>query len=848
MTCPKCNAELSGDQCSHCAESGSLKQAEVNEAGGSATTEEGGAQPEDMKRAPNEPSKEPESAGETGDSTPAGAAAANQSTTESTGAKKGQEGARPPIVPPSVNVKESELRDFFMATGIGNTNIGRLVTKLQPSDRPPTLFDYMEELPPPKTTGTATFDDSELEDASSALDAKRILLLVCSDRDVARTAGDALLTRATTTTRRILSFNGLPAELSFDIHGLTMRAARKNEMLLVVDAFEGDRARKFIDSLFAEGAYGTDRICLGLQRVRLRIACITSEESVADRMSRLEYEHWLVSSARILLRKEFPDDFQSVEARINEQRRAGNWSRSAIEFRKQLEELVRTGELRAVVEKGGPLAETAIVKPEEQSPIADPDNLLSVAVLYAATFYPNLSATEFIEIVKLLVGDQRTLVPESVQQKTKDGSFKMVELKREKPIADIWTAKTDTVLRENRLITSRDVGRPVTFADVGRRDLLRRHFEEQFGAYVLQQFVMAWDKGLLYERSTRVASAVITLTVEMALTDPDQFDREWVTERILHFCEQSSVSSFILLRSADLLRAMLRQPPLDAVVNGVVQRLLQLGRHDYALTIIKALRLAPEFDDLYWLQQVLDRGTNEIREEASIYLFNELRRADIGIERFVTTLANKWLPAADRDPASYSHANGAALVTVFAFCFEVTEGFDANLYGSWPSRFPIIASDPQSAAKQFGAVLRCLFHPGLISALEGDLVPENLTRELALLVSRWVFILFGYSEEKPDAEDEGGDFTRNQALSVLVAQLLAVTAGATGRATRALLLDEWEWAKEIYVHAPWLYGEEGHQRRREFGRKRRLVHDLITEFRRQQRAEQKTPTTNHATA
>ncbi|HET8796939.1 MAG TPA: hypothetical protein VFO89_04595, partial [Thermoanaerobaculia bacterium] len=328
------------------------------------------------------------------------------------------------------------------------------------------------------------------------------------------------------------------------------------------------------------------------------------------------------------------------------------------------------------------------------------------------------------------------------------------------------------------------------------------------------------------------------------------FDRDWLSGRVVFFIDSGHDRSLVLRRTSELLRTMLRHEPLIPLVSGVVQRLLQLGRHADALALVKALRLAPEFDDLYWLRQILDRGTKEIHKDVGFYLFNELSRADASIHRYVTALADEWLPPEERLPDDYSPANGAALLTVFAYCFEATDALDENLYGLWPSRFPIFAADRASAATQFSALLRCLFHPGLITVLGEEWEPQQLLREIARLLSRWVFILYGLSDQVPEAEEEGLDFRRDDALEVLVEQLLAVTKGTEGRAQRAVIVDEWEWAKAIYLNAPSRMGEEGHRRRRELGAKRRLMHDLITEFRRQQRAEHKAaaPTPQTATA
>jgi len=213
-----------------------------------------------------------------------------------------------------------------------------------------------------------------------------------------------------------------------------------------------------------------------------------------------------------------------------------------------------------------------------------------------------------------------------------------------------------------------------------------------------------------------------------------------------------------------------------------------------------------------------------------------LRRADSNIHRYVAVLVEKWLPSEDRDPGKYSQSNCAALLTLFAYCFEVTDGFDEELYGAWPSRFPILAIDQPVAAKQFRSVLRCLLHPGLIDVLGEAWEPEALTHEVATLISKWVFILYGVSGRPAEADHDAAGFTRDVALSVLVEQILEVTKDGERRTVREWMIDKWELWKQAYLRAPSRLGEEGHQRRHEFAAKRRLMDRLISEFRRLQRA------------
>ena len=149
-----------------------------------------------------------------------------------------------------------------------------------------------------------------------------------SDRDILREAGDALVARVKTNHRRVLTFGGLPPDMAAEIYGLTQQRSAKHELVVLVDAHEGTRAQDFVDSLFPGGTHGKTRICSGLSSARVRVICLTSEENVAGRINHLEFGHWLISAAGILLRQHFPETGPELESCIAEQRKAGTWSRS----------------------------------------------------------------------------------------------------------------------------------------------------------------------------------------------------------------------------------------------------------------------------------------------------------------------------------------------------------------------------------------------------------------------------------------------------------------------------------------------------------------------------------------
>ncbi len=690
-----------------------------------------------------------------------------------------------------------------------------------------TLLDFVVDLPEPRPNDpkASEFPEEDLANHAKALATERLLLLSCNEPSLSRAAAAALIERIgiDKKRRKLLNFEAVPPSIAVDVRQLYQRrldAESDSEVILVVQAL-ADSAQPLIGSILKTGAgFSGDEIREGLASSRLLVVCIADAQTLSSLPDEISFDNWAISSLEYLLRPRFPDRYAELASKIAAQRNNGRWSREENELCRQVKSL-KDDALLAAIDTGGP------PPPSERARMAESDESpVHLAVQYTATFYRDLAPTEFARVLTTLLGDETTLVSEKVQQKASDGTLKIEEIKREKPLVRIWGERSDAILRECGLITTRETNRVVVFADVGRRDQLRRLFEEEYGMYVETRFIRAWNTGLIFDGSERIAANVIRLTIDMAATDPNQFGRDWFLENLQQSCETSTDSGAALRRFAKLFRLLLEEPRLNAVVAAVLESLLQAGQHDYALELVKNLRFATGFDDLYWLKQLIDRGGDVVRMSTSIYLYNEVRRRGVSVFRELA----RWLPQPGREPATYSQSNSASLHIMLQYCLETTERFSPENYGLWPTRFPLLASDAESARKDFALLVRFLLHPGIKAAVNDAWPDPNV---LALLVSRWVFILFGYG---PIAEEAADDpFPPEAALRVLVEQLVEDTREPELRHLRQSMLEYWEGMSDLFALAPGLLGAEGRGRRQEFAAKRALVKKLITEFRRSQR-------------
>lgn len=773
--------------------------------------------------------------GEAGCATCRTAAAANGADTDGAGEATERDAER------AAAGSTSAAEVTVTTTGDNNKTfieIKKTINPVVPVD--PVLLDCISDLPPFPLTDPAssTFLPEELQRPMRVLRTHRFLVVNCDDPALSRAAAAALIEQLgiLVPCRKLLNFERLAPGMVPSVYQLTSKSiVADREVLIVADAARSERGQPFVDSFFSKAGDTTALdISNSLRTAKLTVICLTASGTPDERQP-ANAASWTVSYAQYLLRQRFTDGYLELDATIAKQRADGGWSSDPVEFHKQLESLDKAALMEAVG-KGGIVH---VAAPKEEYPT--PEQPLQMAVLYTATFYPNLSPHEFSRVLTALLGKQTRLVPEVVQQKTKDGTFVPVELKRERQIADIWREQSNAVLRECRLITVRETKRGITFSDLGRRDLLRRHFEEEYGLYVHDQFCAAYEHDLLFDPSEQIARDVIAVTLDMVRNYPDQFGVEWM-HAIVTAASAGEPEPRVYQRIADLLRPMLEEPALEQNVDGLLKRLMASAQHDVAFELLKKLRFAPRFDAFYWLRQAVDQGPEDVRLRAYLYLYSELKQP----ARFYPLLhtLEAWLPPADRDPRTYAPSQRAALRLILESCLESTMAFDERLYGAWPSRFPIVAVDAANASANLGLLVRCLLHPGLPAAFGEEFSTRHLHRLIPALVSEWVFILLAPAATKPDGPSAFGPAAVQQ---VLVTQLVEASSDANGRDLQQAILGYWEEMKNFLAVAPAAMGPEGRARRTELAWKRELVRKLITQFRQTQR-ESRPPSQRRATA
>lgn len=697
-----------------------------------------------------------------------------------------------------------------------------------------------------------------LDDYLSQLKKERLILISCVDEEIAQNAACAIINKLEISDDesrlglKIEKFEKVLGEGSFTIHSLLeLKADTGAQTGILVDALKGD-AQRFSDSLFGT-KMNASFIKNTLNDKGLFVICVAESNAIQRRLinapENLKFPHWPIDFLRPLLEPHFPDPARQadLEEKLLEQRKQGKWREDESEFCLQVKRYIASGKLAEVVDGGGPHLDSGAIA--EMLKNGGP---IRKVVLYAATFFQEITRTEFCCVVEALLGDRMVTIVAPPYKHICNGSN---GVQKEVPLVQIWEEEKDEIFREWLCETtpSKDAGRIVTFCDPGFGDFLKRRLEDEHLFYLIDKFKAIQEQGVFFYPSPRITESTTRLAIDMAIAYPDEYGTSWITEMILklrlHFEAESNGagnaadSMFRFLkgskraakrraysRISELIRQMIEYPQLRKVADSSLDDLIREKCHDSALIIVKQLRFATEFDDLYWIKQILDRGNERVRSQAYEYLYSYVKGMDAGIYQALTRL-DSWLPKEDQE--KYSSSNLNALCLFIDFCWETIETFDSKDYGKWPSLYPLFAfKDRETAVSNLALLVRWLLHPGIARALAEEVTPLHM---IGSMVAAWTFILLG-SKGKISAAATGDGNTTGAISSVVNVDassvwdiLLREIVSKTDASQRAELRTYWESLHRFLAEGVTAYPYASDERR-EFFWKCDLIDTLKRRF------------------
>lgn len=561
-----------------------------------------------------------------------------------------------------------------------------------------------------------------------------LVLLSCFDEELALDAAHLLIEGLDLNgpeAKRSLLFESLaPDRRDPSIHSFCFDTQAEQRTGIIIDGFS-KRAETFVDSLLVASPTSADKISHDLKSSDLYLVCLIDPARIdrsADTGVKLRFTHWRIPHAPRPPSQEAPD-------------------------------------LMKMYDEGDPAGRS---------------------VLYAAVFFPDLTLTEFNRVVTLMLSHEEadnTHQSKDQPWPAEGESAEKTLTQVDKPPSKLWRDNADSYRRRFQLgLTPSKLSRKVIgFSQPGVREKLAERWPDELPFDLDNRLKTVRDLGLLLDPSGAVAKNARTLIAEEAAADPDSFDPSWLVNVLRHlnsrvhggglmpFAPDFKREVELLGRAgagrpnaqlytalADLLRQMLGYAQLKKVAGGILEQLMRDGAHRAVLALVKRLQYALNFDEFYWLKQLLERAERDPKLRTYLYLNGYLKNAENDIYEILSKLKS-WLPPADRDPDTYPQHSRAVLEIFSQYCIESVFEFKEEYYGLWPSRYPLFDfNDAGTAGEHLGLLAEWLTHPGMQAVLLWKETGDDYHRFLGALLAQWAFILRGNDESGPKPARETG--------------------------------------------------------------------------------------------
>ena len=658
-----------------------------------------------------------------------------------------------------------------------NSNQLQNVINVYPSEQNEEIFND-PTTPYYKDSKLFGFDFDDLPRYSKTLQEENIILVSCFHPNILKAAADALVeTVDNFVDKRYLPLMDINDFLKYQEEGklVVVNAVKTTQFLDWFTTYNNvlDRA-SFKEELKAKNRF---LICL--------IDLEMLEKALQSKMQdSLHFCHWQVPFLSNLIKETFPMHATEIEKKITQQREKGLWGRSDKEFYELVNGFTKNGHLFKELEKREADNAREILYEErtgESSLFKDGEDLENM-VLYVAVFFPELSPSSFYEVVSSLIAKDTTFIT-FTEVITEGEESKIVEKKQERLLIDIWKKDSDKILKKCHLkaVKSREKSRVIDFDSPYLRIDLREYIEAEYSTFFRSNFERVQDIGLLFYSSQRVTENVIRLYADVIESYSEDYAEDWLCQVILRSAKNFELEDdlgassqkgifgqlleldtlkdgLIIDRISSLIREILNYSQLQNVLKNFLQKLILWKYDEHLLKIVKRLRFAPQFDQFYWIKQLLETGKE--KEGANEFLDKQLMQSGYRIYELLEKLKT-WLPEINTE--NYSDSRKSVLQVFFRYCLKTKERFPEKNYGKWPPRLPLLAVlSKSSSSTNLETLFYWLFYPGL------EKVSSNcsLTKR-GELISEWWIIIHGF--EKVDVSPDVADAMNTFVSAVITA-------------------------------------------------------------------------------
>ncbi|MFT3776229.1 MAG: hypothetical protein QM820_63605 [Minicystis sp.] len=665
------------------------------------------------------------------------------------------------------------------------------------------------------------FPDAQVAAWTRVLREDRILILSSVDAQVTLSAMYAIVERTELTSLAPPRVQ----EAGFDVATLCAEVGPRpgepppKPYFLVVDATGtiSERDRTLLASLTSEANLRVGTLRQGLRTANKHLLIVAQQDSIR-RGRHTEGYHFVLEILEPHFKLRFPGAPLDFLARVRRQQEQGRWSKDDRRIVDHFYQVGSIDELGRELDRDGkngptsvPSTPLAVVQRGNRCPPA-----LQRAATWLAAYMPALPAEDYRRVLAVLVHGLSEPMPAPEPPAAAPPAPAAAPAAPEQGAAppvppppppspilliEHWNRGYEAIMqdiglcfrsRRTNLRSGRDREAIRVVFTVPCEDQVRRHFEGQLAFDHFRYVHRLTNAGLLFDEAPEVADAVIRICVDLARMRPEQIAHEWllnmivnagpeqlvpvvaaspVTARIVMALEamEEAQREYVYGRLSELLWEMFQHADLRAVVDRLLNDLLDIpGLHHAVLRLVRRLQTL-EFDALAWMRRLIDEAAENRRQMWVPEVYQAV--LELAVDRNLVTdreslhrleAIRRWLP---ERAWSYDGALPEPLTSA-AFPVELMVLLAENSMTP-PLPGPASANPPESVllrlvsdpteAGALPLVVEWLFHPccdqvlqrRLALHLEGFvrawLVPAPLRRHLddggealeAILLERW---------------------------------------------------------------------------------------------------------------
>lgn len=610
-------------------------------------------------------------------------------------------------------------------------------------------------------------DISDLENKYNLLNAEKVMLISCYDKEVAINAVHKLISKMDSYSKRQLELKKFLNKDEHHPYRTWEQLSQTNfgwekSTIIFFDAYHISAQLLLEELIFSH--VETSNLRTNLKDNDRLIVCLVEQENLDILLGKnpnidSQLALWKLDYLKPLLACE--SDAEELCQTIQAQSQQGLWGKTPKEIYANIKGYHQNGTLREYIQKletnsettQNPIEIVSRSKDIQAVELFDNSSPMEKIVLFVAVYFPNLTYEYFKQLVLFFLENQtRTETKASKKKKPKQSKKykKKTSSDGENPIqlSDDWFQQDEDETLHTlhlKIRTGEDEKEIIDFELPYLRTDLKRYLSEKKPAFLRKQADFIRYSKFIFIDDIEVLDNVIQLLVIMAKKNPTHYGRVWLAN-LVFFIEQDRKNfradknnplsildemfkneikrEHDLVCVAKIIMEMLNHDPLVSIVNGFFDDLFKADGDQYNEVIFdlaKYLRYAPNFDELSYMRRLSHqtKDNSQFQNWIQGFLQSYLRKSG-GLYDSIAKLS-QWLPQNTLPDDQCQPHQLMAFNAFFNLILNATSRgeLEEESYGQWPSRYLLFrALETERISQNIGQIMIIIAHNGTENILQ----------------------------------------------------------------------------------------------------------------------------------